>query len=618
MAPAPLFIANPLAKSAEGPETRVLALFRIVALCNHFGRNTRKVRIALPHCASSPETGSWVAAHTTLWRRAANVQEQPMQFRNMKIGRRAASMFALLGVLVLTMGLLALYETRQMDAATDEIRITWLPAISALSDVGTDIGRARAMTLRTLLDDDAELRKRNLSTTQELDKQLLARIEDYRQTIVEEQDRVLFAAFNSAWQRYRDGQAQVFEQMNNGQAAEARALVTGPLAADADAMMTALGALITFNSDGARDASQVSSDVADEAFTVIVVALVVIMLALAAIATLLTRSIVVPLADAVAVAERVATGDLTHTISVQGRDEPALLLRALAGMQQNLRDTLRKIAASSDQLASASEELHTVTEDTSRGLHQQSAEIDQAATAVNQMTAAVEEVANNAVSTADASKGADQNTRDGRQQVNQALASIEHLVSDVASTAQEIEQLASHVNDISRVLDVIGAIAGQTNLLALNAAIEAARAGEAGRGFAVVADEVRALAHRTQQSTEEIEEMIAGIQTGTGRAVNAMQNSQGRANGTLSVAQGAGQALEVIAEAIASINQRNLVIASASEEQAQVAREVDRNLVNIRDLAMQTSAGANQTSAAAQDLSRLAVDLNGLVAQFKL
>ncbi|WP_296267557.1 methyl-accepting chemotaxis protein [Pseudomonas sp. UBA6562] len=541
-----------------------------------------------------------------------------MQFRNMKIGRRAASMFALLGALVLTMGLLALYETRQMDTATDDIRITWLPAISALSDVGTGIGRARALTLRTLLDDAADLRQRNLATMQTLDKQLLVRIEDYRQTIVEEQDSVLFAAFDSAWQRYREGKAQVLQQIANGQTAQAKAQVTGPLAADADAMMTALGALMRFNNDGARNASQASSDVADQAFTVIVVALGVILLALAAIATLLTRSIVVPLAEAVTVAERVATGDLTHSIAIKGRDEPALLLRALADMQQNLRDTLRKIAASSDQLASASEELHTVTEDTSRGLHQQSAEIDQAATAVNQMTAAVEEVASNAVSTADASKGADQNTRDGRQQVNQALVSIEHLVSDVASTAQEIEQLASHANDISRVLDVIGAIAGQTNLLALNAAIEAARAGEAGRGFAVVADEVRALAHRTQQSTEEIEEMIAGIQTGTGRAVSAMQTSQGRANGTLSVAQGAGQALEVIAEAIASINQRNLVIASASEEQAQVAREVDRNLVNIRDLAMQTSAGANQTSAAAQDLSRLAVDLNGLVAQFKL
>ncbi|MEN5238911.1 methyl-accepting chemotaxis protein [Pseudomonas sp. TWI923] len=541
-----------------------------------------------------------------------------MQLRNMKIGKRAASVFALLGALVLAMGLLSLYETRQMDSATDEIRITWIPAIVALNDIGSNLGRVRALTLRTALDDDSNERARNTALLQTVNDQLQAALKDYEDTIIAADDRALFNAFNAAHQQYYSLQQEVLKDINAGRAADAKRKISGPLTQRADSMMKAMAALIAYNGKGAEDASQRSSDVADEAFSVIVSSLLVIIIALIAIAILLTRSIVVPLADAVAVAERVATGDLTRDIQVSGRDEPALLLRALSQMQQSLRDTLRKIAASSDQLASASEELHTVTEDTSRGLHQQSAEIDQAATAVNQMTAAVEEVANNAVSTADASKGADQTTRDGRDQVNQALSSIQHLVDDVTGTSQEIEQLASSANEISRVLDVIGSIAGQTNLLALNAAIEAARAGEAGRGFAVVADEVRALAHRTQQSTAEIEQMIGGIQDGTGRAVSAMHSSQGRANGTLEVAQSAGQALELIAEAIASINQRNLVIASASEQQAQVAREVDRNLVNIRDLAMQTSAGANQTSAAAQDLSRLAVELNAMVAQFKV
>lgn len=541
-----------------------------------------------------------------------------MQLRNMKIGTRAASVFTLLGVLVLVMGLLSLYETRQMDRSTDEIRDTWIPAIVALSDVGTNLGRARAITLRTALETQASARQSGMALVDSINQQLTSGIKAYEATIVAADDRALFNTFTTAERQYLDQQKQVLGLIVAGKADEANALLTGAMAQSADVMMKALGALLDYNSNGAEAASQRSSDVADEAFSVIVVSLLIILGALVAIAILLTRSIVVPLADAVAVAERVATNDLTQDIRVQGQDEPALLLAALARMQSSLRDTLRKISASSDQLASASEELHSVTEDTSRGLHQQSAEIDQAATAVNQMTAAVEEVANNAVTTADASKGADQSTRDGRDQVNQALSSIQHLVDDVSGTSTEIEQLATSANEISRVLDVIGAIAGQTNLLALNAAIEAARAGEAGRGFAVVADEVRALAHRTQESTAEIEQMIAGIQNGTERAVTAMHSSRSRANGTLEVAQSAGEALEVIAEAIASINQRNLVIASASEEQAQVAREVDRNLVNIRDLSMQTSAGANQTSAAAQDLSRLAVDLNGMVAQFKL
>ncbi|WP_425262088.1 methyl-accepting chemotaxis protein [Pseudomonas guariconensis] len=541
-----------------------------------------------------------------------------MQLRNLKIGLRAACMFVLLGVLVLVMGLVSLYETRQMDRATDEIRVTWMPAVISLGDVSSALGRARALTLRSALEEQPSARKATLEKITEINQTLQGNLDDYERTIIADDDRALFNTFLQMSERYHGLQKSIRDAVAAEQLDEARRLINGPLAEYADSMMKALAALIEYNAKGAEQASQRSSAVFEEAFSLIVVALVMILVALIAIATLLTRSIVLPLADAVAVAERVATGDLTQDIPVLGRDEPALLLRALSRMQQSLRDTLRKIAASSDQLASASEELHTVTEDTSRGLHQQSAEIDQAATAVNQMTAAVEEVANNAVSTADASKGADQTTREGRDQVNQALASIQYLVSDVTDTSGEIEQLASNANEISRVLDVIGAIAGQTNLLALNAAIEAARAGEAGRGFAVVADEVRALAHRTQQSTAEIEQMISGIQSGTERAVTAMHTSQDRANGTLEVAQSAGQALEVIAEAITSINQRNLVIASASEQQAQVAREVDRNLVNIRDLAMQTSACANQTSAAAQDLSRLAVDLNAMVAQFKV
>ncbi|WP_425048710.1 methyl-accepting chemotaxis protein [Pseudomonas mosselii] len=527
-------------------------------------------------------------------------------------------MFTLLGVLVLALGLIALYETRRMDSATDEIRLTWMPSVLALGEVSSNLGRARALTLRSVLEDSSSARHATLDKIVQINQQLESDLKAYERTINAADDRALFDTFMGLSERYHALQQAIRAAAGNDRLDEARRLVNGPLAEYADSMMKALAALVDYNTKGAEQASLRSSAASDEAFSLIIAAIAVISLSLIGIATLLTRSIVVPLADAVAVAERVATGDLTREIVVLGRDEPALLLGALSRMQHSLRDTLRRIAASSDQLASASEELHTVTEDTSRGLHQQSAEIDQAATAVNQMTAAVEEVASNAVSTADASQGADRTTRDGRDQVNQALASIQHLVDDVTGTSGEIEQLASHANQISQVLDVIGAIAGQTNLLALNAAIEAARAGEAGRGFAVVADEVRALAHRTQQSTAEIEQMIDGIQTGTERAVSAMHNSQGRASGTLAVAQSAGQALELIAEAIATINQRNLVIATASEQQAQVAREVDRNLVNIRDLAMQTSAGANQTSAAAQDLSRLAVELNAMVAQFKV
>ncbi|WP_409438717.1 methyl-accepting chemotaxis protein [Pseudomonas sp.] len=291
---------------------------------------------------------------------------------------------------------------------------------------------------------------------------------------------------------------------------------------------------------------------------------------------------------------------------------------AMRTMQEKLRHTLERISGSSSQLAAASEELSSITDESARGLNRQNDEIQMAATAVTEMSSAVEEVARNAMTTSEASKHSASAAQEGQGRVLETVSSIEHMTSEVQTTACLVGELASQSRDIGKVLDVIRGLADQTNLLALNAAIEAARAGEAGRGFAVVADEVRALAHRTQESTREIEQMIMSIQNGTEQAVNSMESSTTRAGSTLEVARRAGEALEEITRAISEINERNLVIASAAEEQAQVAREVDHNLVNIRDLSVQSSEGARDTTAASQELSRLAVELNTLVSHFKV
>ncbi|MCF5505933.1 HAMP domain-containing protein, partial [Pseudomonas syringae] len=332
----------------------------------------------------------------------------------------------------------------------------------------------------------------------------------------------------------------------------------------------------------------------------------------------ITRMITRPLAVAVASARRIAGGDLTQPIVSTSGDEAGQLLDALSGMQTGLKSTILQIASAADQLASAAEELSAVTDESTRGLTRQNDEIQQAATAVNQMTAAVEEVARNAVSTSEASKTATEDAVDGRGQVDHTVKGITTMVHEITQSTGAVSELAGHVREISKVLDVIRSIAEQTNLLALNAAIEAARAGEQGRGFAVVADEVRALAHRTQASTVEIEGMISTVQSGADGAVAAMGKSLSLATNTQDLALRAGAALEKITQGVATINERNLVIASASEEQAQVAREVDRNLLNIQDLSTQSAAGANQTSASSQELSRLATSFNTLVANFKL
>jgi methyl-accepting chemotaxis protein len=336
------------------------------------------------------------------------------------------------------------------------------------------------------------------------------------------------------------------------------------------------------------------------------------------LATVLTRSITAPIGDALAVAERIAGSDLSREIGVSGRDEAGRLLAALAKMQGNLRETIAHIADSSTQLASASEEMTAVTEDASRGLVRQNDEVNQAATAVTEMSAAVDEVARNAEAAAQSSRESMEFTRSGIENVAQTLKAIEGLAGNVASTGEQVKALSGRAQDISKVVEVIRAIAEQTNLLALNAAIEAARAGEQGRGFAVVADEVRALAHRTQQSTQEIEQMISAIQADSTQAVSAMNVSAEMANGSISVAQNADMSLKQIAQAITQINERNLLIATASEEQAQVAREADQNLTSIRELSIQSSAGASQTASACGEMANLAIELNRLVARFKV
>ncbi|MBA1227257.1 methyl-accepting chemotaxis protein [Stutzerimonas stutzeri] len=535
----------------------------------------------------------------------------------MKIALRAGLGFGFVALIVFALGVFALTRISAMESEAEEIDQRLLPTIQLLGQANQEFLRIRAGTLRLLISDQQEQRS-GVDGLSKLRQTLAQERQDLDRLIHDSEGKALLATFDQSLARYETFQRQIIDLALQGRTDEAIALTRGELNEHARVTSDTLRDLIDLKRKAADSASDRSIEVAASAFQGVVVAMVLAVIATIVLAMLLTRSIVQPLAEAVGVAEVIAGGDLTRSIKVVGNDEPARLLIALQAMQRSLRDTIQGISHSSNQLASAAEELNVVTEDSTRGLHQQNHEIEQAATAVNEMTTAVDEVARNAVATSEASRESDETAQHGRQQVIRTVESIGLLANDVTQTATEVERLAGQVRDISKVLDVIRSIAEQTNLLALNAAIEAARAGDAGRGFAVVADEVRALAHRTQQSTQEIEQMIGDVHQGTDKAVHAMQLSNERARTTLDLARAAGEALDGIASAISQISERNLVIASASEEQAQVAREVDRNLVNIRDLSLQSSAGANQTSAASQELARLAIDLNNLVARFQV
>ncbi|MGV8918973.1 MAG: methyl-accepting chemotaxis protein [Pseudomonas sp.] len=541
-----------------------------------------------------------------------------MSLRNMNIASRAFLGFALIGGLMLILGICALTQMSDIRSAAVDIENSSVPSFKSLSEMVKISYRQRTLSFRLLLNREPGVEVKTLELFNQRNEQIRAAQDIYEKLIQSPQERTAYDQYVQKLAVYHQLEDKMKALSKANQIDQLRDLINTELLANSDEINQVLSKLIEINDRQTGETNKQSATQYSWAFKMVVALLVVSTALTVLFAWLLTTSITQPLAEALAVAEDIAEGNLTHAIKVTGRDEAGRLLTAMQKMQDKLRDTLQRISGSATQLASAAEELNSVTDESARGLQQQNQEIEQAATAVNQMTTAVEEVARNAVSTSDASKSATSAAGEGRDLVQKSMNAMEAMTTDVQGMSTVIGKLADDSRDIGKVLDVIRGLADQTNLLALNAAIEAARAGEAGRGFAVVADEVRALAHRTQQSTSEIERMVGNIQSSAESAVTSIGNSSAGVASTLDVTRGAGHALEAINAAIIEINQRNLVIASAAEEQAQVAREVDRNLGNIRELSMQSSTGAHQTSAASNELSRLALDLNNLVSRFNL
>ena len=333
-------------------------------------------------------------------------------------------------------------------------------------------------------------------------------------------------------------------------------------------------------------------------------------------ALLITRLIVAPLRQ-VAFAQRIAAGDLSQDIPQDRRDEVGQLLAAMQDMTVSLRNLVGRIGGGVGQIAAAAEQLSSITAQTSAGVQTQKLETEQTATAMHQMAATVQEVAQNAEQASLAARDADLEAQQGNRVVQQAVDQIDSLASEVEQSAKAIADLNQESARIGTVLEVIRNVAEQTNLLALNAAIEAARAGEQGRGFAVVADEVRALAKRAQDSTEEIESLIAGLQRMAKGAVQQMDSSRDLTRRTVELAGEAGDALGRITQAVSTIEQMNQQIAAAAEEQSAVAEAINESVTRVRDIGEQSASATQQTAASSAELARLGVELQELVRQFR-
>jgi methyl-accepting chemotaxis protein len=356
-----------------------------------------------------------------------------------------------------------------------------------------------------------------------------------------------------------------------------------------------------------------------QASTWLIVLATALALLIGLLATLtITLLIVRPLKQVIAQARRIADGDLSARIEVQRGDEIGQLQAAMQGMSSNLREMVGRLQGGVLQISASAQSLSASTEQTRLGVNGQKVETDQVATAMSEMTATVHEVARNAEAAASSTEQADRRVNSGVAVVQQTLGRINQLASAMQATTQSIERLSQDTQRIDSVLDVIKSVAEQTNLLALNAAIEAARAGEQGRGFAVVADEVRALARRTQQSTTEIEGLIATLREGTRRSVENMRQSGVLVAQTVEDANQTEGALAEIAVAVSQIFEMNQQIAAAAEQQTAVAEEISRSVTSIRDIADQSALAMDESASSSIQLAELGLELQDMAGHFRL
>nr|WP_044421736.1 methyl-accepting chemotaxis protein [Pseudomonas syringae group genomosp. 3] len=539
--------------------------------------------------------------------------------RRFKITPRLVICFGITSLLTVALGAFCLLQMQEIRNQSETVESGALPSIAMADAIAIGLVKLRSETTRLIAnaDDPGSVINSKINVEQlrnEVEKgfsEYLARVQSGT-----EHDSII--ALQDAYKAFMPGLQEQIALIEQNKLDEARMLANTMLTLQGDLMDMQVQLLRELNKQSAASAVDAAGASYAQARIIALSAIAVVLTLTLLLAWRLSVSIIHPVRQALHIASTIADGDLTEHQIADGKNETAQLLITLGRMRTNLHGTIEQIYAAATQLSQSVQEMGTIAEVSALNLQLQNTEIEQAAVAVNQMSQAAIEVAGNASNTVTESEASTQAAAQGQNKLSATISSIKELTENVLDSSHQAEGLAERTQSISSILDVIRAIANQTNLLALNAAIEAARAGEAGRGFAVVADEVRSLAQRTSASTAEIEGLISGVQHSTQQTASSLRHTATQANLTLEQAASTGQALTVIINATATINDRNLLIASAAEQQAQVAGEVDRNLSSIRDLSSQTASGAQQTTVASNALSMLATDLNLMVQRFVL
>lgn len=495
-----------------------------------------------------------------------------------------------------------------------------VPAVD-LGNIDSNLSQLRIGALRIINEPDTAQQQNIFNGAKDDEREIEKLIEKYGATYLVPEEKKVFEEFRPAWKAYNDSRATTYNLAMQGKFEEAKYNATTDAGPKFKAVDEKLNRLIAIQGEVGLSLYKEAEE--DYAFIRNVTIVVTLIAALASIAfgLLLTRMIATPLLHGVKLAEAIAGGDMTNKIDaslMERGDEIGQLMKSLGGMSENLKGVIGNISQASNQIASASEELSSTAEQMSRGMQQQTSQTSQIASAMEEMSATVLEVAKNSQSASSSANDASSTAQKGGEVVTRTISGMMSIAATVEQSARTIGELGKSSDQIGEIVAVIDDIADQTNLLALNAAIEAARAGEQGRGFAVVADEVRKLAERTTKATKEIAQMIKNIQKETGSAVSAMEAGTKEVNEGVTLANQAGESLVQIVAAVQKVNDMIRQIATAAEQQSTAAEEISKSIEEIASVTKETSQGSNQTATASHELSRMATELQGTVGQFKI
>ncbi|ACL73569.1 methyl-accepting chemotaxis sensory transducer [Thioalkalivibrio sulfidiphilus HL-EbGr7] len=523
-------------------------------------------------------------------------------------------------ILVLIVGLLGIRGLGQAEQGMQDTYDYRLVPLTELADMMFMAMNSRIQLMNAIRDGSPEGIDRRVGRVEDMARDMEASFQAIRPTLASGgTDPERLAQFETHLQQYtRDGLLDTVAELRARRVTEANQRMGNEL-------YKAFGLL----RDDIRYVTRNQRELAETDFQRMVensawvrnatlVALILAILLSLGLTLVITRRITASVADLRQASHRLAEGDLSARADDRGHDEFGAAAKDFNAMVDGVREIVSRVITATDALLQNAQRVGSICQQTRQAVSQQEAETAQVATAMNEMTATVQDVARSAAQAAEATRQASGHADNGRKVVNGTVTTIGSLADEVRRVSQAIDQLGADSQQIGSVLDVIRGIAEQTNLLALNAAIEAARAGEQGRGFAVVADEVRTLASRTQDSTREIQEMIERLQQGARNAAQAMEGGLKRTDESVGQASSAGQALEAITGSVSTIADMNTQIASASEQQGATAEEINRNITEISKLANLTTRGAEDMFDASAELDRLAAELRDAAARFSL